>query len=625
MKVKKLFHTMTTMTAMLAVMVSCSQEDSFSDWADTSATGNNGQTPQSSNTPAGNAQGAAASALTGELATFDVVLNTSALTNEAALTVNSDDEDMVENYTESNRIGIHFDGTSATVTGSADGVEVTTSGAHVVVTSTAKGLALELSGQTTDGSLKIYSEKKLMLTLNGVSITNPTGAAINSQCKKRHYVVLADGTENTLADGTTYTTTEGEDMKGTLFGEGQLLFSGSGSLRVSANAKHGIVSDDYIVFRPGNNISVTATTGHCVKSNDGIWVRGGVINCETSGTAAKGMTTDGHVQIDGGRTTLIATGGGEYDADEGDVTGAAGIKADSTFTMTAGELYVKSTGAGGKGISADQAISIEGGTLRVITEGRKYTYGNYDTSAKGIKSDTELTVSGGDLMVRTLGSEGSEGIESKGKLNIKAGSVGVYAYDDAINSKKEMTVSGGYVFAYATNNDGIDSNGALTISGGLVIGIGTTQPEDGFDCDQNTMTISGGTVIGIGGGSSAPSENTAKQPVAIVGVSSLAGGQYLTLDSADGQNLFAFLLPRSYQQATVLVSSPSMQKGSNYTLATGASVTASGSEFFGFIDKATASGGTTLSSLTLNSMLTTSNFSGGMGGGMPGGMPGGRW
>lgn len=102
-----------------------------------------------------------------------------------------------------------------------------------------------------------------------------------------------------------------------------------------------------------------------------------------------------------------------------------------------------------------------------------------------------------------------------------------------------MNISGGNIFAMGTNNDGIDSNSTLTISGGVVIACGTTVPEDGFDCDDNTFTITGGTLIGIGGSTSTPTESVTTQPVAILGGSSLSSGQYI---SKDDQRKLLYLL-----------------------------------------------------------------------------------
>ena len=598
---------MILMAAAIAA-ASCSTDDNdlFEEW---------GAMPGQDNMMPGGTNDSNGSASIGDLTSFDIQLNEETLTESE--TIPADDEDYIENNTFDNSIAIVYNGTSATVSGDVDGVEVSVNGAHVTVNSTVK-CAYELSGNSSDGSFKLYSEKKYSVVMNNLTLTNPAGPAINSQSGKRGYYVMADGTTNTLTDGSSYTAQGDEDMKGTLFSEGEILFSGKGKLTVQGNCKAGICSDDYILTRPGNNIYVKVTKGHGLKANDAVIVRGGVLNIEASGTAAKGIKTDGYVDISGGRTTVLTTGGGEYDSDEQDVSASAGVKCDSIFTMNGGELYIKSTGQGGKGISSDQSVTINDGTVKIITTGKTYTYGSNDSKAKGIKADGDLTVNGGAVAVRATGGEGSEGIESKGTMSINAGTVEVYAYDDALNAKKALNISGGYVFAYATNNDGIDSNGVLNISGGTVIGCGTTQPEDGFDCDQNTFSITGGTVIGIGGGTSLPSSTTTTQPVAVVGGSNLSSGTYLTLSSGDN-TLLVFKTPRSYQAYTVVISTPAMKKGSTCTLTSGATVSG-GTDFDGLLSGATVTGGTTLASLSLSSMVTTQNYSAmGGGGGMPGG------
>ncbi len=59
-------------------------------------------------------------------------------------------------------------------------------------------LIYELKGSTTNGFFKVYGAKKQAIVLNGVSITNPDGAALNNQNKKRTFIVVK-GT-NTLSD-----------------------------------------------------------------------------------------------------------------------------------------------------------------------------------------------------------------------------------------------------------------------------------------------------------------------------------------------------------------------------------------------------------------------------------------
>lgn len=551
------------------------------------------------------------------LSSFDIALNTSSLSETE--TVPADDEDYIENSEFSSTISIVYSGSSATVSGSVDGVEVTVDGADVLVNSSAKKVEYALSGTSSDGRFKLYSEKKFKLSLNSLNLTNNDGAPVNIQSGKRAFVVLS-GT-NTLKDGSSYNTADGEDEKGCLFSEGELLFSGSGTLNVTGNYKHGIVSDDYILFRPGNVINVTASNGHGLKANDAVTIAGGVLNVSVSGTAKKGISCDSIVVVKGGRTTILTSGGGEWDDEDSDVTASAGIKADYNFEMSGGELYVKSTGAGGKGISSDIDINISGGTLKVITTGKQYVYGSYDAKAKGIKADGNLNISGGEVWVRATGGEGSEGIESKNVMTISGGNVLVYTYDDALNAKSALNITGGNVYAYATNNDAIDSNGNLTISGGNVIASGSTSPEDGFDCDQSTFTINGGVLVGMGGGTSTPSTSSSQASLIYGGVS-VNQNTYIAITSSSGANIFSVKVPRSYSGGTFLISAPGMTKGSSVTLKSGVTIKG-GSDFCGLNSTGTVSDGSDVATITLSSTVNTQNYNGGMGGGVPGGGPGG--
>ncbi len=618
---KRLYVSLICAASLLAA---CSPDSDFTN----DITGND--TTQNGGNQTGGSSTVTPAASISDLTSMDIAIDETALTesDETPSDETADNyEDYIENNEFTNEVAITFNGTSASYTGDVSGVTVTISGADVTVNAVdAKKVKYTVTGTTTDGFLKIYSNKKFALELNGANITNPNGAAINIQSSKRGYVILKDGTTNTLTDGTSYTdATDDEDMKATLFSEGKLLFSGKGTLKVYANCKAGIRSDDYVFFRPGNNIYVKATAGNAIKAKDAIYIKGGVINVETSAAASKGLSSDGFIQIDGGRTTAITTGTGELDEDGTDVSGCAAVKADSIFVMNAGELYCKSTGAGGKGISTDQTLTINGGTIKVVTTGAQYVYQKLDTSAKGIKSDGAMYLNAGTIMVKCTGGEGSEGIESKSTLDITGGNIMSYCYDDAINSAKALTISGGNVFAMGTNNDGIDSNSTLTISGGLVIASGTTTPEAGFDCDENTFTITGGTLIGIGGTTSTPTQSVTTQPVVILGGSSISSGQYITLADNSGTNIFSFSVPRDYTQQgyTLVVSSPKLSQGSSYTFTTGATVTG-GTSFCGYTTDATISGGTSLATVTLNSIITTSNYNSGMGGGAgAGGQPGG--
>ena len=293
-----------------------------------------------------------------------------------------------------NTIYIAYNGTGVTVSGDDNGY-VTISGADVTVdTGTdTDSLLLVLSGSTTDGSLLVYREKKFGIKLNGVTIHNDDGPAINNQCGKSLYLEVAAGTTNTLTDGTAYTE-QSYQQKGTFFSEGQTYFTGSGTLNVTGNTANAIACDDYIVVGGSVNVSASTATGHGIKVNDGFWMDGGTVTVDVTGDACKGLSNDSITVINGGALTITTSGDCVYDDTEADYSSAACIKSDYRFTMTGGTVTLTSSGDGGKGINCDEDVVFSGGTLVVTTTGS-----NDDAKPKGVKADTGITVSGGTFSV----------------------------------------------------------------------------------------------------------------------------------------------------------------------------------------------------------------------------------
>ena len=317
---------------------------------------------------------------------------------EPAETIPDDEDaldygDYVENTVWATTVRINFEDDTVIVTGKPSSMFINVEGFHVTVTSTAKRVRYIVTGSTTDGSLKFNSERKFQLQLNGVDITNPHGAAINNQCGKSLYLVLNEGTENTLRDGEEYDMVEGEDQKGAIFSEGQILVSGKGKLNVYSVGKHCLASDDYVFVRPGSKLYLNSTSGHGIKAKDYVYIKGGVINMEIAANGAKGINCDSLVTITGGRTTIINTGTSlaELDSLGNEVsTGAAGLKADYNLNMTGGTLNIKCTGDDAKGINVAQPFTFTGGQLNVVCTGKQVA-----VAPKGVKCDTDLIISGG--------------------------------------------------------------------------------------------------------------------------------------------------------------------------------------------------------------------------------------
>ena len=608
-------------TMLLLGMVACSTDDSWYDsgWTQTGTSTTTESNDDNSTTTGTTDDVINGVASDGDVTSFSIAFNKNALAE--ALTVDSSDDDYIENTTFEKTITITFSTTgNASVSGDDSGI-VAVSGNDVVATNTSgEVIKYVLTGTTTDGFFKLYSSKKQAIVLNGVNITNPDGAAINNQSKKRTFIVLNEGTKNYLTDGTNYSdATDGEDMKACLFSEGQLIFSGSGYLEVDANCKAGIRSDDYVRTLPKTNIYVDASSGNGIRGNDAVIVTGGVLNINVTGTADKGISTDGEAKFDGGRTTIITSGGYEYDSDDSDYSACSGVKADSVITINGGELNVKSTGTGGKGLNCDDKININDGVIHIITTGNRQKDSKGSVSPKGIKADGDITINGGQTQVRLEGSgDGTEAIESKSEIHIEAGTVECYSYDDAINSAGNLYIDGGYVYARSYNNDGIDANKNLTINGGVVIAEGGAAPECGLDAaEQYKAYINGGTVIAVGGGMQGI-DSSSKQASIAVTVS-----MGTTLGVLNGSTaILGYTTPSSNSGTALMISSPSFKSGSAYTLRAGCEISG-GTSFYNLTTGCTIGSGSQSVDATASTSISGSMGGGGMGGG--GGIPGGHW
>ena len=523
-----------------------------------------------------------------------------------------DTDDAIANTSFTRTITVVFGASGAVVTGDDNGT-VSTDGNNVTVNHTGDDVVMyELSGTAASGYFKIYGKKKQAIVLNGLDLTNPNGAAINNQNSKRTFVVV-NGT-NKLADGSKYSATpEGEDEKGAFFSEAQLIFSGNGSLNVTATGgKAGISSDDYVRVLGSPAITVNSAKGHGVRGKDAVVIGGGTLDITVKKEGKKAITSDGTVRIDGGKTSLTVSGGVD-DSDLTDLSSSSGIKADVAFVMNDGELSITNSGQGGKGISGDAAGKIAGGSVKISVTGTNYevtganAVGLEDTScsAKGIKFDGKLVITGGDIQVSA---KNHEAIEAKGEMVITGGDIYATSTDDALNSGENLIIDGGRVFAWSTKNDGIDANGDCYIQGGTVFAIGAGSPEVAIDANTeegHTLYIIGGTLVAFGG-----LERGAHLSQACYAASASKDTWYGLY--ADGSLAFAFKAPSSNSTMVVSTSGPT-------TLKSG--VTASGETFFQGIGATAASGGSNVNLTAYSS----GNAMGGPGMGGPGGGPGGRW
>ena len=388
------------------------------------------------------------------------------------------DEDFVNTAAFSRNVSVAFSGTSATVVNLAGaGVTCTQSGAVLIFSNSLEQVSFTLSGTTTAGAFKLYSDHAFKLVLNGVTLTSSVGPAINIQSKKRGYIVLPTGTTSTLKDATTYVTqynaTNGvEDAKGVMFSEGQLIFSGDGVLSVNGvcTDKNGIASDQYVRLL-GGDIRVSMT-----KKSDGIHPKDGFRM--DGGKLAIALTLKGD-GIDADDDGSIAINGGEL-ALALAKDDSKGIKCGTnTFTITGGAVNVSSTNATCNALSGGGDMILDGGFVNVALSG---------ADCRAVKSDHSITINGGSVSATLSGAQ-SKAIKTDGDVIFNGGTV-------------NFSLLGGVVFTTATNTaltvyadpsycTGVKASNIVVNAGSFAMLAGGTAAK-GFSAD-NDLTINGGT------------------------------------------------------------------------------------------------------------------------------------
>ena len=120
-------------------------------------------------------------------------------------------------------------------------------------------ICYSLKGTTNDGSFYLEGDHKTVVELNGLTLTNPSGAAINLQNGKNNKIYVKKNTTNSLTDG------KNEDTNGCIHCKGHLEFKKTGTLNIVGNSKHGIYSKEYCqIAKPTINITKAKKDGiHC--------------------------------------------------------------------------------------------------------------------------------------------------------------------------------------------------------------------------------------------------------------------------------------------------------------------------------------------------------------------------
>ena len=270
---------------------------------------------------------------------------------------------------EDNTVEVIFNGTSATVniannissyvtnqSGSSSHVKLVQSESFSGINASADNedgeIIYVLSGSTSNGEFYLEGAFKCTVELSGVSITNPSGPAINVQNGKRVSVSIKKSTTNTLTDGAN------EDYNGAFHSKGHTKFKGKGTLNVVGNSKHGIYSKEYLEIK-NCNINITKAVKDGIHCKEYFFMESG--NVSISGAGDDGI----QVELIGNASTGAMPQHEEEDS--------------GNFYMANGTLTISDYE--GKAIVADGTITYSGGTQNFDTSDTKILAGIEDIQA----------------------------------------------------------------------------------------------------------------------------------------------------------------------------------------------------------------------------------------------------
>lgn len=517
--------------------------------------------------------------------------------------INFTDRDKSSEYDESSAVKITLNGSSAVVSGS--GVNI--SGSTVTITS--EGTYI-ISGSLSDGQIVIAASDsdKVQLVLNNAEINCNTSAAVYVKSADKVFVTLPAGTTNSLGGGTEYVQTDDNTVDGVIFSKSDLTLNGTGTLKIDADYRHGIVTKDTLCITGGTYVIDAVKT--CLAGKDGIKILDGSF---TLTAGSKGLNSgndddakEGSIYIAGGTFTIKSEddsihadgsciiAGGTYTIAAGD----DGIHANYDTIITDGSITITDSYEGIEG----RRITVSGGTINLTASddginaatggssdeqrmpgGQKGEFGGFGRQ-KGADVQSQ---DGQQSQEMQMPQDGQQPQEMQAPASRSASDDDVY-----------IKITGGTITVNA-GGDGIDSNGNLYITGGTVYVAGPTSNGNGALDYEGEASITGGTLIAAGSSGMAQGMGSnSTQCSMLVNLSeTIAAGSVISLKDSSGNVLISWTSPKQF--SSVVISTAELAQGSTYTLVTG----------------------DTQTEVTLSSVATTSGnagFGGGFGDGFGG-------
>ena len=394
-----------------------------------------------------------------------------------------------------------------------DGDLTVNNGEIVILDSDSDGIHVNGALQWNAGTLFIESAGSDGLDVSGdISIQNGD-LGINTSAEGARGIKVSG--IFSIEDGHLDISCTGIDAKG--IKADSLLFISGGTIEInhSGDISKGIKCDQDINIS-GGEITIVASgstvletvnnqniPAYCtaIKGDGNIYITGGVFNITlpTSNHGGKSISADSNITIDGGDFTITTNGNGATYTVSGstkDAYTSSCLKCDGNMELLSGNFLLRSTGTGGKGINVE-------GTLVIGVEGAP----NDDLILDVTTTGERITISSGGGGPWGGGDYANpKAIKSKGNLTINSGNITVNCTQnneggECIESKAILTINGGNIEAYSKKDDAVNASTKLVINGGVYYV--HSDNNDGTD-SNGTMELNGG--FNISNGARSPEE-----------------------------------------------------------------------------------------------------------------------
>ena len=483
-----------------------------------------------------------------------------------------------------------------------------------------------------EGDVDAINIKKgltVYLFFNGVTINSNAGIAIESGKDCKVYIVLQNGSENTV-------TNNFEDANA-IHIKGELHISGNGILNVESSQKNGIKASSDI-YVSGENVTLNVTGANHAIAARSITVNKSTINvvanakdgfqleCDSdvvAFTKEQGFAYFNEAKItadtygDGVQAaTYIYVSGGEMNLTTHGVFVSYSAANMTTYELETDDFKFVQSGSSYKRVAKDEiktlsskyyafTQSVKGLKAGAIEDssGNDITTGDYEiavahlakininssddcihtnygkvsldscnielkTMDDGVHADYDLTINNSSIQIN----DSYEGLEGA-NITIDGNDTNIVSYssDDGINAASDLvsstniTINAGYLRIYA-NGDGVDANTALYFKGGTTIVEGPGSGNGSLDSDK--IYFQGGIVFACSTSGMAE-QMTATQATFVYQGSTMASNSTISITDSSSNPLFSYTLKQSCNQ--LIFSHSSMQVGSSYNIMSGSS------------------------------------------------------